>query len=276
MTEPKSPLGLQGKVAIVTGSGKTRGIGAAIASLLAQHGVSVVISYVSPSTAVSAAGVAERITTAGGKALVVQADISRPDEARSLVDQTVAAFGKVDILVNNAGTGSPGPVLSASPESMATTFAVNVFGPVYLMQAAVPHMPPHSRVVNIGSVASKLGISGSPLYGASKAAMDALTFAMAMELGRNHGGITINTVSPGPVDTDGLPPQVAEKVHRAMIPMTRVEERTGTVEDVADVVLLLCAEQSRWISGQVISVCEELEIALSLSAKCFHPQNVLD
>ncbi|OJK01440.1 hypothetical protein ASPACDRAFT_41701 [Aspergillus aculeatus ATCC 16872] len=249
-----SSLSLQGKVALITGSGRKRGIGAGIATTLAQHGASVVINYVSSSTASSAAAVAEDMIAAGGKVLVIQADISRPEEAQRLVGETVTAFGKIDILVNNAGTGFPGPALSATPESMATTFGVNVFGPLYLVQAAVAHMPPRSRVINIGSVASKLGVSGSPIYLASKAATDALTLAMAGELGRGHGGITINTISPGPVDTDGVPPQVAEKIHKTMVPMTRVEERVGTVEDVADAVLLLCSERSRWISGQVISV----------------------
>ncbi|RAK98549.1 SDR family NAD(P)-dependent oxidoreductase, partial [Aspergillus ibericus CBS 121593] len=253
MSQPDS-LSLQGKVALITGSGKTRGIGAAIATLLAHHGASVVLNYVSSSTAPAAAGVAETITAAGGKALVVQADISRPEEAQRLIQEAVAAFGKIDVLVNNAATGVPGPVLSATPEAMATTFAVNVFGPLYLTQAAVAHMPPYSRVINIGSVASKLGVSGSPLYSASKAAMDALTFSMAMELGRNHGGITINTISPGPVDTDGLPPHVAEKINKTLVPLSRVEERLGTVQDIADAVLLMCSEKGRWISGQVISV----------------------
>ena len=98
MSQPDSSLSLQGKVALVTGSGKTRGIGAAIAALLARHGASVVLNYVSPSTGPSAAGVAERIVAAGGKALVVQADISRPEEAQRLVQETVTAFGQIDIL----------------------------------------------------------------------------------------------------------------------------------------------------------------------------------
>lgn len=195
-----SSLSLQGKVALITGSGKTRGIGAGIATTLAQHGASVVINYVSSSTASSAAAVAEDLVAAGGKVLVVQADISRPEEAQRLVGETVTAFGKIDILgelclsayrdlmaysrlaVNNAGAGFPGPALTATPESMATTFGVNVFGPLYLIQAAVAHMPPCSRVINIGSVASKLGVSGSPIYLASKAATDALTLAMAGEV----------------------------------------------------------------------------------------------
>jgi NAD(P)-dependent dehydrogenase (short-subunit alcohol dehydrogenase family) len=84
--------------------------------------------------------------------------------------------------VNNAAVGSLGPVLDQTPESIQQTFAVNFLGPIYLMQAAVPHMPPHSRIINIGSVASKLGFSVTPIYSVAKAAMDALTFSMAMEV----------------------------------------------------------------------------------------------
>ena len=108
-------------------------------------------------------------------------------------------------------------------------------------------------MVNIGSIASKLGMAPVAMYGAAKAAADALTYSMAMELGRSHG-ITINTVSPGPVDTDALPKEQAERINQMLVPMTRAEERVGTTDDIADAVLLLVSEKSRWITGQVISV----------------------
>lgn len=98
MPQSDSSLSLQGKVALVTGSGKTRGIGAAIATLLAHHGAAVILNYVSLSTAPSAATVVESITAAGGQALAIQADISRPDGAQKLVQKAVDAFGRLDIL----------------------------------------------------------------------------------------------------------------------------------------------------------------------------------
>lgn len=107
--------------------------------------------------------------------------------------------------------------------------------------------------MNTGSVASKLGLAPTAVYGAAKAAVDALTFSTAMELGRGYG-VTINTVMPGPVDTEALPKEVADRIHGALVPMTRAEERVGTVGDIADAVLLLCSEKSRWVTGQVISV----------------------
>ncbi|KAL3459996.1 gluconate 5-dehydrogenase [Aspergillus heterothallicus] len=247
---------LSGKVAIITGSARPRGIGAAIASLLAQHGASVAVNYNTAPTAKSAAEVAARITSSAGegKVVVVQADISTPAGAQKLVDETVAKFGRIDILVNNAAAGTFGPGLEASPESIQHTFAVNTFGPLYLVQAAVKHMPPRSRVINIGSPAPKLGWPDSPVYNASKAAMDALMFSLAYELGRNHGGITINTISPGAVDTGTCSAEKLVELTKSLVDMTKVEERLGTVEDIADAVLLLCDERSRWISGQVISV----------------------
>lgn len=121
-----------------------------------------------------------------------------------------------------------------------------------MIQAAIPHMPRGSRVVNIGSIASKMGMAPIAIYGAAKAALDSLTYSMAMELGRGHH-ITINTVSPGPVGTDALPKEQAERIDRMLVPMTRAEERIGTTADIADAVLLLVSEKSRWITGQVIS-----------------------
>jgi NAD(P)-dependent dehydrogenase (short-subunit alcohol dehydrogenase family) len=114
-------------------------------------------------------------------------------------------------------------------------------------------MPRGGRIINTGSVASRLGITPAALYGAAKAAVDSMTFAIAMELGRGYG-VTINTIAPGPVETGALPKEIAQKIHEPLIAMTRAEERVGTAEDIADAVLLLCSEKSRWITGQVISV----------------------
>lgn len=147
----------------------------------------------------------------------------------------------------------PQSFLQAERQSLDAIFESIVYGPIFTIQAALPYMPRGGRIVNIGSIASKLGMSGSAIYGAAKAAQDALTYSLAMELGRGHG-VTINTVAPGPVDTDALPKNVADKLHGFLVPMTRVEERVGTQDDIADAVLLLASEKSRWITGQVISV----------------------
>ncbi|KAL6910201.1 hypothetical protein GGI43DRAFT_426977 [Trichoderma evansii] len=250
-------LSLAGKTAIVTGSGKENGIGAAIALALARNGARVVINYVTEATAPRAAKVAASIEAVAGKgsAVVIQQDITTPEGTKRLVAETIKAFGvdKIDILVNNAAWASTEPVLTATQETVQRTFYTCVLGPLYLIQATVPHMSQGGRIINIGSIASKLGVE--PVYGAAKAAMDALTFSLARDLGSDGKRITINTVMPGPVLTDGLPPTPEFEILKGkLLDMTRAERRFGTVEDIADSVLLLANEKSRWITGESISV----------------------
>lgn len=268
-------LDLNGKVAVITGSGKETGIGACIASTLARNGALVTINYVSDASAPRAARVAEKIREQGGRATVVQADVSTAKGSKELIKRTLDAFevDKIDIIgeysyvfqmkrslykyahrsVNNAAGGAPHGALQATRDSLDTIFSTIVYAPIFLLQAAVPHMPHGSRIINIGSIASKLGMASTAIYGAAKAAQDSLTYSLALELGRSHG-ITVNTVSPGPVGTEALPKDVAAKIDRMLVPMTRAEERLGTTNDIADAVLLLVSEKSRWITGQVISV----------------------
>lgn len=199
-------LSLAGKTAIVTGSGRENGIGAAIATALGRNGANVAINYVSSSSASRAARVAASVEALGAKAIVIQADVSTPEGAAKLINETLTGFGtdKIDILstppflcpsqfsrsntvgtVNNAGTGSgQGKLLvDLSPEEVQTAFALNTFSTLYTVQAAVPHMPSGSRIVNVGSVISHLThMRGVGVYGASKAAQEYLTGALAAEV----------------------------------------------------------------------------------------------
>ncbi|KAJ5682921.1 hypothetical protein N7462_006086 [Penicillium macrosclerotiorum] len=248
-------LDLTGKVAIITGSGRESGIGAGIAMAFANNGAWVTINHISDESAPRAASVAQKIRSEGGKAIVVQADVSTPEGTKKLVEETLSAFGveKIDILVNNAAAGIPRGALHETRESLDTLFSSIVYAPVFLMQAAVPHMSRGGRIINIGSIASQLGMGPVAAYGAAKAALNALTYSMSMELGRGYG-ITINTLCPGPVSTGGLPKEQADRIDRMLVPLTRAEERIGTTSDIADAALLLVSEKSRWITGQVISV----------------------
>ncbi|KAM0525691.1 hypothetical protein ACHAPE_000402 [Trichoderma viride] len=247
---------LAGKIAIVTGAGKENGIGAGIALNLARRGARVAINYVSEATAERVVSVVANIEKAAGKGsvIVVQADIGELSGVQKLVNETLSGFGvdRIDILINNAAWAAYEPALVSSYDNVMRTFKAGVIGPLCLIQTAVPHMVKGGRVINIGSVASKLGIM--PVYGAAKAAMDALTFSLARDIGRDGVGITINTLLPGPVQTDSLPPgEEPDKVKNFLLGLTRAEGRIGTVEDIADAVSLLCREESRWITGQVIS-----------------------
>ncbi|KAH8179324.1 enoyl-(Acyl carrier protein) reductase domain-containing protein [Sarocladium implicatum] len=251
-------LSLANKVAIVTGSGRENGIGAAIALALAKAGALVTVNYVSEASASRAAQVVSNIEAAAGKGVAtsVGADVSTPEGSKKIVDETLSAFGvdHIDIVVNNASYMVGGGALQTSLGDMMKSYEVAVVGPVLLLQAAYSHMPQHGRVINIGSVASKMGFYQMGIYGAVKAAMDQLTWTLAQELGRDGKNITVNTVAPGPTLTDTLPPvPEVEPMKDFLLSRTRGGDRVTAVEDVADAVLLLASEKSRWITGQFIS-----------------------
>ncbi|KAG5807543.1 hypothetical protein H9Q74_007378 [Fusarium xylarioides] len=243
------------KIAIVTGSGRENGIGAAIAITLAQHGAAVTIHYVSDSVTDRARAVAHGIIAVGGKAAVVQSSIETPEGAQYLVDETLGAFNTdhIHILINNAGVPLFGETLAVTPTQLTEVLDVNVKGAIFVAQAVVPIISPGGRIINISSIASKLGDNYIPVYGASKAALDSLTWSWAKEWGRSKG-ITVNAVAPGPVLTDAIPGALADDFQRPSIEMTRAANRAGTAKDIADAVLLLVSEKARWITGQYISV----------------------
>ncbi|RKL28298.1 hypothetical protein BFJ72_g12529 [Fusarium proliferatum] len=229
-------LSLHGKIAIVTGSGRENGIGAAIAMTLARQGAAVTIHYVSDSVTVRAQAIADGIREEGGKAAVVQASIETPEGAQYLVGETLRAFNTdhIDILVNNAGVPLFGETLAVTPKQISEVLDVNIKGTIFVAQAVIPLIAPGGRIVNISSIASKLGDNYIP-WGRSK-------------------GITVNAVAPGPVLTDAIPAAIADEFQRPSIEMTRAANRAGTTKDIADAVLLLVSEKARWITGQYISV----------------------
>ncbi|KAK4442086.1 hypothetical protein QBC34DRAFT_419278 [Podospora aff. communis PSN243] len=254
-------LSLAGKTAIITGSGRENGIGAAIARALARNGANVVINYVSPSSAARAEKVKSSLEPLGAKVLVVQADVSTPQGAAKLVKDTLDGFATdtIDILVNNAGSGGgQGTIfLDLKPEEVHSAFANNTFSTIYVTQAAVPYMPRGGRIVNVGSIVSRLStLPGVSVYGASKAAQEFLTRALATEFGASKG-ITVNTVAPGPTVTDAtgwypdneMKPDLVAKMAGA----SKADRMAGTAEEIADAVLLVVSEQARWITGQYVA-----------------------
>lgn len=166
------------------------------------------------------------------------------------------------VLVNNSGTADPvQDLLKATPEILQHDFGINVFGTIYMTQAVITEgkMPRGGRIINVGSIASKLIPMGTSIYNASKLAQDSLTTSLAGELGRSHG-VTVNTLAPGPIPTDMsrkyqvLPDGSPNPATAAFNELARAESRFGTVEDMADAALLLVQERSRWITAQWISV----------------------
>lgn len=238
---------LAGKVAIVTGA--SRGIGRAIALRLSQEGASVVVNYARG--AEQAKDVVSAIEAAGGKALAVQADVSKTAEIRDLFDRTIETYSQIDILVNNAGVILYKPVAEVTEAEFDNLFAINVKGTFFACQEAAKRMADGGRIVNFSSSTTAMLLPTYGAYVATKGAVEQLTRSLAKELGDRQ--ITVNVISPGPTDTELFTVgKTAEQIQR----FTQITAlgRLGKAEDIADVTAFLCSEQARWITGQNIRV----------------------
>ncbi len=240
---------LTGKVAVVSGASK--GIGAGIAEDLAREGASVVVNYAN--SPVQAEAVVKKIKAAGGVAKAVQADLTKPGEAGKLIAAAVSEFGKLDILVNNAGVYSFVPLDQIDEEHYDRIFGLNVKGLLFTTQAAVKAFGENGgAVINISSVASLSALPAASVYSATKAAVDSFTRTLAAELGPK--GIRVNSVLPGPVETEGTQSMADfEQLRNTFVPQTPLG-RIGQPRDIATAVSFLASEDSGWITGQVIPV----------------------
>ncbi|KAK7997410.1 SURF4-domain-containing protein [Apiospora arundinis] len=266
-------LPLEGKLAIVTGA--SRGIGEGIALELARRGASVALAYNSPSSEPQVRALAERIRALPRAAptFTVQADLSTTEGPLHLIRNLQAQFRAaahtgdgvvhpqkpfvIDVLVNNAGCERVVPLGQIDVADYNEVYDVNVRGVILLTQAALPYLRRTTtteggaaRVINIGSVGARAGFKELSLYCSSKAALEGLTRCWAAELGGD--GVTVNCVSPGPVESamlDKIPTEIVDMQKK----QTPVQNRLGTVDEVARVVAGLAGRDGDWISGQVIS-----------------------
>jgi 3-oxoacyl-[acyl-carrier protein] reductase len=238
---------LQGKVALITGASK--GIGAGIARELANRGAAVAVNY-SGSKAAAEKLVAE-IKATGGKAVALQADLSNPDSIGPFVEKVARELGAIDVLVNNAGIYEFGPIETVTPEHFHKQFNLNVLGLLLTTQAALKHFNPKGgSIINIGSVVAD-GIGGAAVYSATKGAVDAITGALAQELGARK--IRVNSLNPGMVETEGVHAagfigSDFEKKAASETPFGRI----GQPKDIADAAAFLASDDSVWINGQAI------------------------
>jgi len=235
------------KTAIVTGS--SRGIGRAVALKLGGQGFPVVVNYAGG--AAEAGKVVEEIKASGGKAIAVQADVSKSEDVKRLFDETEAAFGGVDVLVNNAGIMTLKPIAETEDEMFERIFAINVRGTFNTLREAARRLRNGGRIVNFSSTVVALGLPTYAAYVASKAAVESLSKILANELrGRN---ITVNAVAPGPTGTElfleGKSKELVEHFSK-MSPL----ERLGTPEDIANAVAFLVGPEGGWVNGQTIRV----------------------
>jgi 3-oxoacyl-[acyl-carrier protein] reductase len=239
---------LAGKVAVVTGASK--GIGAAISKHLAAEGAAVVVNYASSRE--GADRVVKEIAAEGGKAVAVHANVAQQADIERLFAETSNAFGALDILVNNAGIYEGAPLGQITEENFHRHFNLNVLGLILATQEAIKHIGPGGgSIVNLSSVVSTLSPAGMPVYNATKSAVDGLTRTFAKELGPRK--IRVNSVNPGPVETEGTHTAglVSEfKAFAAITPLGRVAQP----EDIAPAVVFLASPDSGWITGESLYV----------------------
>jgi len=239
---------LAGKVAVVTGASK--GIGASIAEHLAAEGASVVVNYASSKPGADA--VVKRIVQKDGKAVAVQADVSKPDDIKRLFAETRTAFGKLDILVNNAGIYEFAPLESVTPQHFHKQFDLNVLGLLLTTQEAVKLIGAGGgSIINISSLVGPMPLAAASVYSATKAAVDAITIVLSKELGPRK--IRVNSLNPGMVDTEGVRSagfdsgELRERV-QSQTPLGRI----GQPQDVARAAVFFASDDAGWVTGQTL------------------------
>ena len=241
---------LSGKVALVTGASK--GIGAAIAKQLAAEGASVVVNYSSSKT--GADKVVAEITSGGGKAIAVQADMARKTDIERLFAETKKAFGRLDILVNNAGIYEFAPLENVTEELFHKQFNLNVLGLILATQTATKFFDSAGgNIINISSVVSTLGFPNASVYSGTKGAVDAITRSLAKELGPR--GIRVNAINPGMVETEGTHSAgIAESDMRKQVEAQTPLGRIGQPQDIAGAAVFLASSDSSWITGETFVI----------------------
>ena len=239
---------LEGKVALVTGG--SRGIGRAIALLLAKRGADVAINFAGNEAAAQAT--VDEIKALGRKAIMIKADVAVNTACVAMVDQVVQEFGKIDILVNNAGITRDGLLMRMKEEDWDAVLNTNLKSVYNCSKAAVKYMMKAraGRIVSISSVVGLMGNAGQANYAAAKAGIIGFTMALAKEVASR--GITVNSVAPGFVNTDMtkvLPEKVVESL-KAAIPLAKL----GEPEDIAKAVAFLVSDDAAYITGQTLHV----------------------
>ncbi|HAB18764.1 MAG TPA: 3-oxoacyl-ACP reductase family protein [Verrucomicrobiota bacterium] len=237
---------LIGKVAFVTGG--SRGIGAAIAKRLASEGAAVTITY--SSAPQKAEEVIRSIESTGGRGLALRADSADAKALQDAIAETVRTFGRLDVLVNNAGLATIGPLHEFTLEDFDRSVAVNVRGVFVASQAAAHHMTEGGRIIMIGSVnADRIPFAGGSVYAMTKAAVAGLTRGLARDLGPR--GITVNTIQPGPVETDMNPANgpFAETLKSFM-----AVKRYARGDEIAAMVAYLAGPEADFVTGSSLTI----------------------
>ncbi len=241
-------IGLEGKVALVTGAG--RGIGRAIALRLAEAGANIAINYYrSPE---SAKKTCSQVKALGVKAITVNADVSNYGQVRSMVKEVTDHFKTIDILVNNTGITSVKNIEELEDTEWHRVLETNLSAAYYCSREVTPMMKKKKtgRVVNISSTAAYTGRGGGVHYASTKGGMNGLTLALARELAPH--GILVNGIAPAVIDSDFLDTRYPTREERDRLADNIPIGRIGTGKDIANIVVFLCSDLSDYISGETI------------------------
>jgi gluconate 5-dehydrogenase len=238
-----------GKVAIVTGAGA--GLGRQVAIQLASEGAQVAVADLELARARSVAG---EIAAAGGRAIAVQSDVSKPADVQRMTDAAVAEFGRLDILVNNAGVRVIVPFLEQTLDQWQRLIDVMLTGPMLCCQAAIPHMlvAGKGKIVNVGSVTGIIGLTKRAAYAAAKAGLHGLTKAIAYELSGQK--IYVNAVAPGLIETPMNTPYFEDPQFVELLKRELPVGRWGQPDEIANVILFLASDQSDYVAGAIWNV----------------------
>lgn len=236
---------LNGKRALVTGG--SRGIGAAIALVLAENGADIAFTYQHATEQADA--VAKSIEAVGRRAVALQADSADPDAITRAVSEAVAALSGLDILVNSAAIGHSGTIADLDVDQFQTLLDVNVRAPVLFAKAAIPHLPSGGRIISIGSgLGERVPFPGITAYAMSKSALTSFTRGLSRELGPS--GITVNLVQPGSVDTDSNPADgPTADFQRSLTSLGRFAEP----REIANAVVFLASPAASVITGATLT-----------------------
>jgi len=239
------------QVVLITGA--LTGIGRATALAFAREGASIAVSG---RRAEAGQALAAELRALGAEAEFLQADVRHEDEVRTLVEQTVARFGRLDVAVNNAGTeGQLAPIAEQSAENYEATFSTNVLGTLLSLKHEMRVMLAQGSgsIINLSSIAGHVGIAGASVYAASKHAVEGITKSAALE--GAAAGVRVNAVAPGPVATDMLDRFVGnDEGNKAGFLATIPARRAAAPDEIAETILFLASGKARYLTGQSIAV----------------------